>query len=311
MDVPTPLVDLSRLAEALGVARVWAKDEGRRALGNFKSLGGTRAAAEALAGAPEGPRRLICASDGNHGLAVAAAAEAGAVAARVYLPASVPSDRVERVVALGAEVVRVDGTYDDAVDLATAAAASGDGILIADTTDDLDDPVVASVMAGYAAIAGEIVEQLAGEWPTHLFVQAGVGGLAAAMARGLSAVAPLKVVVVEPASAASVAAALAAGAPVRIPGSLETCATMLACGLASAPAVEVLLACDCQAVCADEASLMAAPDRLLSFGGPETTPSGAAGLAGLLMASASPGPSDALPLGPGSKVLLIVTEARL
>src|SRR5438270_2585632 len=83
---PTPLLDLPRLAARLGVAQVLAKDEGRRMLGSFKSLGGTYAGLRALARAagtdiaglvaarPERQPALVCASDGNHGLAVAAAA---------------------------------------------------------------------------------------------------------------------------------------------------------------------------------------------------------------------------------------------
>src|SRR5262245_39356310 len=202
---PTPLVDLPRLATRCGVAKVVLKDEGLRPLGSFKALGGVYAGLRALARATGLPdvatlvasRRpqetlptLICASDGNHGLAVAAAAELAGAPARVYLDGGVPPARARRIAARGAEIVRVGGTYDDAVVEAARAAGRGEGLLIADTAADENDPVVADVMAGYGLIAQEIVDQLRAlgdERPTHLFVQAGVGGLAAALAEGVRA----------------------------------------------------------------------------------------------------------------------------
>src|SRR5262249_59033319 len=96
--------------------------------------------------------------------------------------------RAGRVAARGAQIVRVGGTYDDAVAEASRAAARGEGLLIADTAGDEDDPVVADVLAGYGLMALEGVDQLRAlgdERPTYRFVQAGVGGLAAALAEGV------------------------------------------------------------------------------------------------------------------------------
>jgi diaminopropionate ammonia-lyase len=309
---PTPLLDLPVVAARFGVAQVLVKDEGTRALGSFKSLGGTYAGLRALARAAgcsiatlcETPQPglppLICASDGNHGLAVAAAARYAGSAARIYLHATVPAWRAARIEALGAAIVWVEGTYDDAVD---AAARDGTGILIADTTDDPLDPVVADVMAGYGVMAEEIRAQIgAGPRPTHVFVQAGVGGLAAAMAVGLAEwMAPGVVVAVEPEGVACVAAALAAGHPVRLSGSLDTAAEMLSCGEASAPALAVLQRHGARAVTVSEAELNAAPALLVECGGPATTPSGAAGFAGFVHAAR-------LGLDAASRVLVLVTE---
>ena len=320
---PTPLLDLPRLAVALGVAQVLAKDEGRRMLGSFKSLGGTYAGLRALAraagtsiaalveGRPEGQPALVCASDGNHGLAVAAAARIAGASARVYLHGSVPQARARRIEAQGAEIVRVNGTYDDAVDAAAAASRAGAGILVADTTDDPDDPVVRDVMAGYGVMAEEIrrqVEAAGHARPTHLFVQAGVGGLAAAIAEGLGGwlAAPGAIVVVEPESAPAVAAAFAAGRPVRVEGSLETAAEMLSCGEASAPALAALRRHAVRAVSVPEKALDAAPELLRACDGPWTTPSGSAGLAGAVAArDGQPG------LPPDARVLVLITEAEI
>jgi diaminopropionate ammonia-lyase len=324
----TPLLDLPDLAATLGVAAVLAKDEGRRPLGSFKALGGVYAGLRALARAaavpvaalldPARPRvllpALVCASDGNHGLAVAAAARLAGTQARVFLPAIVPDSRVARIAAKGAEVVRVPGTYDDAVRVAAQAAREWHALLIADTGAEPDDPVVADVMAGYGAIAEEIRAQLPSARqaaPTHLFVQAGVGGLAAAMANGLCPLMapPARVVVVEPETAACVAAALAAGRPVTVGGALQTAAEMLSCGEASAPALRILRSVAAEALPVPEAALLAAPAFLAAHGGPATTPSGAAGLAGLRRAVADDSTRGALGLGPTSRVLLVITEA--
>ncbi len=328
---PTPLLELPELARLANVGRVFVKAEGARPLGNFKVLGGMVAGLRALARAAGATSfqdfdasrshhralpRLICASDGNHGLAVAAAARKAGTQASIYLPSCVSRIRAARIEAFGADVVRVSGTYDDAVRDAAAAAARGDGLLISDTSTDPDDAVVRDVMAGYALLTHELVVQFnddAEDRPSHLFVQAGVGGLAAAMAEGLGDLmqAPKRLLIVEPESAACVAIALAAGHPVRIAGDLRTSAEMLSCGLASAPALEVLLRHDARSIIVGEDELHTAVDILRQIGGLETTPSGAAGLAGLLQVAANPALRAAHRLDPDSKVLLVVTEGAV
>lgn len=327
---PTPLLNLPALAATLGVATIWVKDEGCRSLGSFKSLGGVYAGLRALAratglpitgligAAPNGTKlpMLVCASDGNHGLAVSAAARLAGTTARIYLPSIVSEGRVARIAAKGADVVRVPGTYDDAVRAAADAARNDGALLIADTGNDPDDPVLADVLAGYGVMADEITAKLADDdrgMPTHLFVQAGVGGLAAAMAARLHAAltAPARIVVVEPEAAASVAAALAAKRPVLVTGTLETQADMLSCGEVSAPALPVLLSHGAVAIAAPEAALGQAPGFLADHDGPRTTPSGAAGLAGLRHALADSSRAASLALSADSRILLLVTEASL
>jgi diaminopropionate ammonia-lyase len=325
---PTPLVNLPGLAAHCSVGKVLAKDEGARPLGSFKALGGTYAGLRALARAMnigdiatlvavkrprESLTRLICASDGNHGLAVAAAAELAGAPARIYLHDGVPPARAQRIAERGAEIVWIRGTYDDAVDQAALAARRGEGLLIADTADDENDPVVADVMAGYGLMAQEIVDQLralASDRPTHLFVQAGVGGLAAALAEGIRAqmAGDRRIVVVEPDKAACVGLALRAGRPERIVGDLRTSAEMLSCGEASAPALKILLRHQAVALAVSETALADAVRVLAAHGGPSTTPSGAAGLAGLLTALPGSSHGDELGIDASSRILLIATE---
>jgi diaminopropionate ammonia-lyase len=325
---PTRLIELPDLARLTGVGRVFVKLEGERPLGNFKALGGMVAGLRALARATSAASsddlasgrirrgslpRLICASDGNHGLAVAAAARQAGAKASIYLPVGVSRARADRIEALGGEIVWIVGTYDDAVRDAAAAATRGEGLLIPDTSSDPDDAVVADVMAGYALLTQELVAQFHDEVrdrPGHVFIQAGVGGLAAAMADGLRDLLqePRRILVVEPESAACVALALAAGRPVHVPGDLRTCAEMLSCGLASAAALEILQRHDAQSVVVTEVQLQAAATVLREAGGPETTPSGAAGLAGFLHVAARSHLRAAHRLESDSTVLLVATE---
>jgi len=320
---PTPLLDLGEVATRLGVDQLLAKDEGRRMLGSFKSLGGTYAGLRALArvagtdiggllaARPDNLPALICASDGNHGLAVAAAARFAGAPARIFLHGGVPALRARRIEKQGGEIVWVQGTYDDAVDAAAAAARTGAGILVADTTDDPADPVVGDVMAGYGVIATEVRRQAEGHRPTHVFVQAGVGGLAAAMAEGLKdwMAPPAAIVAVEPETCACVTAAFAHDRVVRIQGDLQTAAEMLSCGEASAPAMEILRRRGAEVLTVSEADLLEAPRRLRDGRGPATTPSGAAGFAGLCHALSSQ--RARFGLGADSRVLVIVTERDL
>ena len=325
---PTPLIDMPALARRLGVAQALVKDEGCRMLRSFKSLGGTYAGLRALARAantdiaglidqrPAGLPTLVCASDGNHGLAVAAAARFAGGPARIFLHSGVSAARAARIEAMGAEIVWIDGTYDDTVDAAAESVRGTPNILVADTTELPSDPVVADVMAGYGVIAAEIRHQVQASGlprPTHVFVQAGVGGLAAAVADGLKGwmAPPAAVIVVEPAEAACVEAALAAGEPVRLAGALETTAGMLSCGEASTPALAVLRRCGAGVVTVSEAALDEAPFVLRALGGPSTTPSGGASLAGALAAADDAAIQARFGLGQDSRVLILVTEAAI
>jgi diaminopropionate ammonia-lyase len=299
------------------------KDEGRRPLGSFKALGGVYAGLCALSRAAgcgfselldktRGEARnytLVAASDGNHGLAVAAAARLAGAKASIYLPAATSAARVARIAAKGAETIRIAGTYDDAVEAAREAAGERGRLLLPDTSDDPDDPVVADVMRGYGVLVDETRAQVGGA-PSHIFVQAGVGGLAAAVAEGFGE-AGARLIVVEPESAACVGAGLAAGRPVRIAGALETAADMLSCGKASASALRILLRRDARALAVTEASLGDAPTFLSAHGGPRTTATGATGFAGLRAAIADKARAADLSLNEESRVLLFATEAAL
>jgi len=323
----TALLDLPQLATVARVRRVFVKVENQRPLGNFKVLGGMVAALRALnratgiatleeLQATTALPKLICASDGNHGLAVTAAARLAGTRAVIYLPIGVAPVRAKRIQQLGGEVVWINGSYDEAVLQAAAVVSSGVGLLVADTSAHTHDIVVQDVMDGYGLICTELLQQLPAEQaqrPSHLFIQAGVGGLAAAMAQGLydSMHDPCRIIIVEPETAACVALALQAGSPVTVSGDLETCAQMLSCGLASTPALAILQQYQARAISVREAQLQAAINLMQTHGGPDSSASGCAGLAGLLHVAANPALRAQHGLDEDSCVLLVVTEGAL
>ncbi|KMK66176.1 pyridoxal-phosphate dependent enzyme [Puniceibacterium sp. IMCC21224] len=308
----TPLVSLPDLAARAQVASVWAKDErARMGLGSFKALGAAFVIAhEAMAVAPDTPgtalagRTYVTASAGNHGLSVAAGAQVFGARAVVYLSDTVPDSFALRLRDKGAEVVRAGQTYEASMDAAAHAAEEKGWTLLSDSSWPGYTELPWRLMQGYLALMDEVVTAMDPP-PTHVFVQAGVGGLAASVAartRSAWGDAP-KVIVVEPDAADCVAASLAAQefraafGPVSNMGRLDCKeASMIALAGLARDADAVLTVTDAQvaAVLPDLAAL-----------GLGTTPSGAAGLAALLHCAPL---CDALDLTTASRVLTFVTE---
>jgi diaminopropionate ammonia-lyase len=207
---PTPVHQLDPVAVELGVAAVQVKDESNRlGLPAFKILGASWAVERALRDDPA-VHTLVAASAGNHGRAVAHAAALRGLACRVFVPKRSLTVRREAIAAEGAEVVVVDGTYEDAVELAARAAREDGTALIADVG---DGGPADWVIEGYATLFAEAAEQATYEL---ILVPVGVGSLAAAAARHGAQVGA-QVIGVEPATAACLSASLAHGMPTPVP----------------------------------------------------------------------------------------------
>lgn len=313
----SPLWNLEGLARHIGVASLVCKDETRRfGLGSFKALGGAYAAGAALRrrGSAEELPTLCCATDGNHGQSVAFGARRYGCRCVVFVHEHAPASKVVAMQRLGAEVIRLPGSYDDSVIYARNAAASNGWLLISDTSDSPFDQVAAEVMQGYGVMALESIVQLDNRLPTHVFMQAGVGGFAAAIAGCFAELAgterPLTVVV-EPETAACVMESARYGKPTKIGGDLETNMAMLSCGQASAPAWVLLQRrADAFIAVSDDAADQAAALLRHPAGAPDldVTASAAAGLAGLIAGAADRTIADRLTLGPQSRVLIFATE---
>lgn len=333
---PTPLVSLPELAGRIGVGVVLYKHEGPRfGLGSFKALGGSYAALRvlrreiskragkeiSLADLRAGKHRdaaaqitLVSATDGNHGRSLAWGCQRFGAPCRIYIHAEVSEGRAQAMRGLGAEVIRITGDYDDSVDLAKAEAEANGWFVVSDTSWPGYSQPPRDVMAGYGVMTREICAAL-DEAPTHVFLQGGVGGLAAGVAAGMRQhwgdKAP-RVVIVEPDRAACLYESAKAGAPTSVAIAEETIMAGLSCGEPSPLAWEIL---------AEEASdFLTIPDsvvaptvRLLARplpGDPavEAGESAVAGLAALIAARADAGLSSKLGLDPASRVLLIGSE---
>ena len=293
---------LPALARDLGLAAVLVKDESDRlGLPAFKVLGASWAVERALRERP-GVRTLVAASAGNHGRAVAHVARRRGLACRVFLPARSVAARREAIAGEGAEVVVVDGTYEEAVARAAAEGARPDTIEIADVG---DSGPARWVIDGYATLFAEAAEQAAFDL---LIVPVGVGSLAAAAAR-FAAQAGVAVVGVEPARAACLTASLAAGEPTAVPTPGTTMAG-LDCAEVSGAAWPSLRDGMHGMVTVDDAEAHAAM-RELAAAGLTIGESGAAPLAGL-RALVEDARCSALRehvgLGGDSRVLLVATE---
>jgi diaminopropionate ammonia-lyase len=325
----TPVVDLTDLASTCRVARVAVKNEQERlGLPSFKALGSSWALHERIGAAkgqaktlipfPDlralaaglGPPTLCTASDGNHGRAVAAMAEALGCGCVVFLPADSAVSRVDAIASHGADVELVDGSYDEAVAAARAAARARGLWYCPDTVgnDATDEERVfaSDVMTGYSTLFEELFGQLM-RVPDFLFVQAGVGGLSAA---GVLAVRQLstraKVVVVEPQGSAAIARSLAAGSPTAV-ADVPTVMACLRCQSVSAAAWPVLSAgVDAVLVVTDDEA--AAAVRELARASVIAGASGAAGLAGVLVACKDETIRSQLGITSDSTVAVVNTE---
>ena len=299
---PTPVRSLPNVAAELGVAAVAVKDESNRlGLPAFKVLGAAWAIERTLRDRPD-VDTLVAASAGNHGRAVAHVAAARGLRCRVFLPARSVAARREAIAGEGADVIVVDGAYEDAVAQARQAASEPGAAEIADVG---DSGPARWVIDGYATLFAEVAEQ---DEHDVILVPVGVGSLAAAAAR-FGAHAGAAVVGVEPVSAACLMASLHAGQPTQVRTTGTTMAG-LDCAEVSTAAWPVLRAGIHGTVAVDDAEVAAAV-RALAAAGLVIGESGAAPLAGLRRLVTDPSCGalrDAVGIGPGSRVLLIATE---
>jgi diaminopropionate ammonia-lyase len=314
---PTPLVDVPDLAAQVGVARLLVKDESERlGLPAFKILGASWAVYRTVLDALDGDARgatptldelaeqvrdrgivLTTATDGNHGRAVAHMARRLGLDARIFVPAGTSPARIRTILDEGARCEVVDGSYDDAVEV---AARSG-GLVVSDTSWPGYERTPTYVVEGYATIFEEIAET--GVEPDALVVPIGVGALGAAAAQWYRCRASaVRLVGVEPDGAHCVLASAEAGEPVTVPGPHTSIMVGLNCGRPSmiawpwvASGFDVFTAID------DEHAVAAV--RALASAGIESGETGAAAVAALLAF----GP-DALGVERDATVVALSTE---
>lgn len=334
---PTPAWPLPWLAAQLGIGQLVVKDESRRSpLGSFKVLGAPVALlrlvlrrwpergwtpAGLLAGRHAQALRdfvVVSATDGNHGRALAAAAQSLGCRCVIVLHAQVSPEREAPIAALGAQIVRIRGNYDESVAHAARLAGEHGWEVVSDTSYDGYEEVPRDVMQGYGILADELLEDTLPGAPcpfTHVVLQGGVGGLAAGIVSHFweryGAARPT-FVVVEPEQADCLLQSARSGRPERASGSVDSVMAGLACGETSPlawrflqPAVDVFMTVsDAQAERAMRTLANSEAGDVPVLSGE----SGAAGLAALQVLAADPAARAAAGLGADARVLLVSTE---
>jgi diaminopropionate ammonia-lyase len=335
----TPLRSLSGLAKAVGVEAIDYKDESERfGLDSFKALGGAYAVYRCLAkevaartgveyvGAKDLAGRkyrqitsemtVCCATDGNHGRSVAWGARTFGCECVVYVNASVSEGRARAIARYGARVVRNPGSYDDAVRRAAVDAESNHWVVVSDTSYAGYTDIPRDVMHGYTVMVDEAIGGFASdELPTHVFVQGGVGGVAAAVcARFWWQFGRRRpcFVVVEPEGAACLYESAKAGRRVALEGDVSTVMGGLEAAEASLLAWTILSnGADFFVTIPDAAALDVM--RLLADGVGGDPPlvageSGVAGLAGMLAVAHDASLAETMGLDSQSRALVFGTE---
>lgn len=265
---PTPLVRLHETAKALGLGEIYVKDESKRfGLNAFKVLGGSYAIGSYLADklgktidevdhtilcAPGTKEKLseltfITATDGNHGRGVAWSAAQFGMKSVVYMPKGSALERLENIRAAGAEASITELNYDDAVRLASQHAKENGWVLIQDTAWEGYENIPLKIMQGYGTMGLETYEELE-EKPTHIFLQAGVGSMAAAMAALFTSIYKEEkpvICIVEPNKADCLFRTAEAddGRLHFVTGDMDTIMAGLACGEPCSIAWEILSKC--------------------------------------------------------------------
>jgi diaminopropionate ammonia-lyase len=318
---------LERTLTGAPACQLLVKDErSRLGLSSFKALGGIYAVARLIgkhwlsqtgqslpASGYRNPavRELaasmtfVCASAGNHGLAVARGAAVFGAHARVHLAATVPEAFAERLRTEGAEVRRSGADYEASVALALEDAQASNSILLADGSWPGYFEAPALVMEGYTLLAEELRGNFlaTASWPSQVYLQAGVGGLAAAVACMIRERWPVQpeIIIVEPSAAPCLRESVAAGHMTRVKGPVSNMGR-LDCKEPSLLALQVLRKTADRFITVSDEQADAA-QRELALLGVDTTTSGAAGFAGLRSDNGRQYAPD--------RILIIVTEAGL
>lgn len=310
---PTAMHALPALAKHYGLHSLHCKDEGTRfGLGSFKALGGAYAVSVF---AKQDGITVACATEGNHGRSVAWGAQQAGVDCVIFLHEGVSHTREMAIRQYGAQIVRVPGNYDDAVRECARVSEEHQWQIISDTSWENYQEIPRYVMAGYSLIAQETQAQLE-QAPTHVFLQGGVGGIAAAMIACLERIWPeanIRYIIVEPRRAACLQDSAKAGGTLRSSsGPFNTIMAGLACGEPSAIVLDLIYQrCELYLALDDEAI----KEAMIQYARPMAQDpkivagaSGAAGLAGLLSLLKLPSLCSRLQLKADSRVLVLNTE---
>ena len=238
---PTPLHELNKLNEELGFKKIYYKDEDKRFdLKSFKALGGAFAVSKIAN--EKGNITVSTATAGNHGRSVAWGAKRLDLKCKIFISEFVSETRANAMRDLGADVIKVKGNYDASLKECIKQSKINDWEIVQDVSWEGYKEVPKLIMAGYTIMIKEIMDQNKKEPFTHIFLQAGVGGMAAAMIAGFAKYSDHipKFIIVEPENANCVFKSLENNEATTVNIINETIMGGMSCGDVSTVAWEIL-----------------------------------------------------------------------
>ena len=238
---PTPLLKLNKLNEELKFKEIYYKDEDKRFnLKSFKALGGAFAV-DNIASKKKNIT-VATATAGNHGQSVAWGAQRLGLKCKIFISENVSESRAEAMKNLDAEVIRVEGNYDNSLKECIKQSEENNWEIVQDVSWDGYKEVPKLIMAGYTIMIKEIADQVDVNSITHVFLQAGVGGMAAAMIAGFAKLSKNipKFIVVEPENADCIFKSIQNNRPTSVDIKKETVMGGMSCGDVSSIAWEIL-----------------------------------------------------------------------
>jgi len=228
---PTPLISLNKLSEKLGLNKIFYKDESKRFhLKSFKALGGAYAVEKVTKGNKEVV--ISTATAGNHGRSVAWGSKKLGQKCKIFISEYVSEFRAEVMRSFGADVIRVKGNYDNSLKECIKQSKQYNWQIVQDVAWEDYKLIPKLTMAGYTVMMKEISEQINNQKISHVILQAGVGGMAAAMVAGIASYlnhVP-KIIIVEPESAACVLESIKTGKIEKISIEKESLMGGMSCG---------------------------------------------------------------------------------
>ena len=228
---PTPLLLLDKLSTELKLKRIFYKDESKRFhLKSFKALGGSYAVEKITKGNKE--IVISTATAGNHGRSVAWGSKKLGLKCKIFISEYVSEARAEAMRGFGADVIRVKGNYEDSLNECIKQSNQNNWQIVQDVAWKNYMLIPKLTMAGYSVMMKEISEQINNQKVSHIILQAGVGGMAAAMVAGLARYlnhVP-QIIIVEPDSAACVLASINTGKIEKISIEKESIMGGMSCG---------------------------------------------------------------------------------
>ena len=238
---PTPLIKLNKLDKELKLKNIYYKDEDKRFdLKSFKALGGAFAVYKIAS--KKKNITVSTATAGNHGRSVAWGAQRLGLECKIFISENVSESRAVAMKDLGADVIRVKGNYDNSLKVCIEQSNKNNWEIVQDVSWEGYKDVPKLIMAGYTIMVKEILDEVDSKSITHVFLQAGVGGMAAAMIAGFAKLSKNipKFIVIEPENADCVFKSIQNNKPTSIDIKKETVMGGMSCGDVSSIAWEIL-----------------------------------------------------------------------